>query len=188
MLKKRIYSSFSGLVIMLILTMSFLIGCFSVKPGAIKSGNNLYESFYVGEQGTQYFIKPLKFEHDENNNTFLVDFTFQYKEDLNEKVTINFSLFSDNKPVNPDSLIIKSKEARITATKINSIYRQKKNGDFVFRYTTEIKLNNLHKVMESNQWQVRVFDANKNLKYSPKRKTQKNIEKLYQNVFVLFEK
>ena len=182
---KQFYSSFSVFVIILILTMTFLAGCFSVKPGAIKSGKNLYESFYVGDQGTQYFIKPLKFENDKNGYVFLVDFTFQYKDDLSEIVTVNFSLISDTKPDQPDSLIIKSKGNRIAGRDIKSLYRQKKSQDFVFRYTTEAKLENLHKLMESNQWQVKIYNARQNLKYSPKRKTQKNIEKLYQNVFVL---
>jgi len=180
-------SSFPRLPILMILMMISLSGCFTVKPGAVKSGKNLYESFYVGEKGMQYFIKPLNFETNQKEQSFVVDFTFQYKDDLNEEVTVNFSLFSDDKPVKPDSLLIKSKGNRITATKITSLYRQRKNGDFVSRYSSKAQLKNLHKIMGNNQWQVHVFESGTEVTYYPKRKTRKNIDKLYQNVFVLLD-
>ena len=56
-----------------------------------------------------------------------------------------------------------------------------------FHFTEEAQLKNLHKIMGNNQWQVHVFESGTEVTYYPKRKMRKNIDKLYQNVFVLLD-
>ena len=45
----------------------FLYGCLGVKNSTKNSGKNLFETFFVGNEGIQYFIKPLTFK-DNNKN------------------------------------------------------------------------------------------------------------------------
>src|SRR5690606_7037547 len=68
-----------------------LSSCFSVKPGTSRSARNLYQNFFIGEEGSQYFIKPIAFENDEKEKLQL-DITFRYKDEVKDSATVNFSI------------------------------------------------------------------------------------------------
>ena len=58
----------------------------SACSGLKQSGSNLYTSFYVGEKGTQYFIKPLYFSNKESEK-LNTDFTFRFQNTINKSDT-----------------------------------------------------------------------------------------------------
>ncbi|MCC6726639.1 MAG: hypothetical protein IT258_19210, partial [Saprospiraceae bacterium] len=84
-----------------------LLSCFSLKPGGVKSGKRLFETFYVGTDGTQYFIKPLEFTAD-NKEVLKLDVTFRQKDISEDSATVNISFYGAENFKTADSLVIKN--------------------------------------------------------------------------------
>src|SRR5690554_5427078 len=66
----------TSIAILVLTVLASIPSCYSIKPGATQSGGKLYESFYLGEEGRQYFIKPLKFSGSDGRY-IMIDFTFR---------------------------------------------------------------------------------------------------------------
>ena len=77
-----------------------LSSCFSVKPTSQKSSKKLVETFYVGIEGTQYFIKPLTYQVEDSKEELEIDCIFRYKTKLSDSdsASINFSTYT-NEPL-----------------------------------------------------------------------------------------
>ena len=65
----------------------FIIGCIGVKPGSEPGGKKLFETFYAGEQGSQYFIKPLVLKNA-TKEKLTIDFSFRYKTEVKDSAIV----------------------------------------------------------------------------------------------------
>ena len=79
---------------LLLIATVFLSGCFGIKPEKSGASGKLYETFFVGDEGTQYFIKDIKFSSNLNSDQTWTDITFRYKNELKDSATINFSFLN----------------------------------------------------------------------------------------------
>jgi hypothetical protein len=80
--------------------------CISVLPTSLKTGKNYFETFYAGEEGTQYFIKPILFANENSSEEFIFDLTFRYKNEVLDSVILNISINSSKMYKNNDSLVM----------------------------------------------------------------------------------
>ena len=186
--KFPIYSSFKKIkpFIVLIFIIS-LSGCISIKPAAEKSGKSLFETFYVGEEGTQYFIKPLTFTNYSNEEKLNIDFTFRYKNEVKDSVTVNFSLLSSNIFKSIDSFSFSNTTNKIISKNIKLLFNEKKNKLFKSRFSTKISLIEFNKMFVSNEWKITIFSPEFSSTYIADKKTKKRINKLRDNVFILLK-
>jgi len=160
--------------------------CMIIKPGAEKSAKSLYETFFVGEEGTQYFIKPLNFESTQKSASLHLDFAFRYKTSDKVEVIVNFGIIDNDLIKSVDSLKIEGTQTTIASSNNKLLFNEKKNESFVSRYSTTISLSELKLLMKNTNWKVTVFENNKLHSYIPTRKTKKALQKLNNNLFVLF--
>lgn len=156
-----------------------LASCVSVKPSTSKGASALFESFFVGEEGTQYFIKPMEFRN--NKETLLVDFTFRYRNEVRDSVIVNFSILSENLIRNIDLLSINNQTNNILSTDINFLNSAVKGRVFTSRFTTKIHLSDLVKLFKSDSWEISVDSTT----YKPIKRTKRSINRLNQNLFIL---
>ncbi|MCB8964875.1 MAG: hypothetical protein H6536_07555 [Bacteroidales bacterium] len=156
----------------------------AIKPGSVKSGNYLYETFYVGNGTTQYFIKPLHFKS--NSINIDLDFTFRYSNTLNTTVTTNFNIIGTTLQ-KIDSLQFISQNSTITLRSIKMLFREKQKNMVISRYTTDINLSELRQVFEGKDQTIISYHNGEQTNLEPTRKTQKSVRKLHQNLFVLLE-
>lgn len=170
------------LIIALVL---FVAGCFSVKPGSVKSGKNLFETFYVGEEGTQYFIKPLEFRNAQNES-FIMDITFRYKDELKGSAVLNFSVVNNELLKNIDNIEIISADNRIARNSPKHIYSEKNKEFFTSRFTSTFLLKDVVSLFKQSEWIITVRAEGSNFRYAPTKETAKAISKLDSEVFVLF--
>ncbi|PKR81065.1 hypothetical protein CW751_05635 [Brumimicrobium salinarum] len=174
------------LIVFLIITF-FISSCMSLKPGSSKSGKKYYQTFYVGDKGNQYFIKPMEFENKKLKNELFMDFTIRYKDDINTTTTLNYSAKIEDIIREVDSLVISNSIHSVKQTQNDLLFNAREDDKFESRFSTEIILKELKLIFNDPNWKVELYANSKKYSFTPKRKTSKKIITLYNNVFVLFE-
>lgn len=169
-----------------LLFLLILDGCSPIKTNATKSGKNYFETFYVGTDGTQYFIKPLLFE-DDHKGKLLVDIAFRYKDEIKDSATINFSIKSPEMYKTIGSLVISNNTKRIKSDDVELLFNEKSKKNFVSRFTTKIPLSELDQLFENNEWSLELGYQDQNIEYKPRKKTKKVIETLKSKLFVVMQ-
>ena len=169
---------------LLITTMAilFLSGCMGIKPGATKSGSTLYETFYVGDEGTQYFIKPLRFAGN-NNDELLMDFTFRYKDSVKDSVTCNFSIVSDEKTKKVEDVSFTAEDRNVKCEFIALLFFDKKGNKFISRFSGRLLFADFNRLFHTGNFTVEADHVT----YTIPPKTQKSVKELQKKIFVLFD-
>lgn len=164
----------------------FFSGCLSLKPGTQKSGKSYYETFFVGEDGTQYYVKPLTFKEIDQKGELIVDMTFRYKDEVKDSASINFSILSPDIIKQVDSLIISNDSSNIAANSIKIMFNEKLKKNFKSRFSCKSEFKDLIELMKDENWRISVFYGQNNRTYSSTKKTSKKIKRLNDNVFIVF--
>ena len=188
--KLSIHQSFIQDRLIFIISSVFLLcflftGCLSVKPVTTKSGKNYFETFYVGEEGTQYFIKPLLFKNNGAKEYLIVDITFRYKNEIKDSAIVNFSIKSPIIYKSIDSLVFSNTMIDIGCKKVEHLYSEKTSKSFVSRFTTRIALNEIMKMFNSSKWVFIIYNKNQTILYKPPRRTEKAINIMKDRIFIL---
>ncbi len=167
----------------------FLIfsSCSAIKPASTNSGKTYFETFYVGEEGSQYFIKPLLFKTEKVNEQLLVDITFRYKNEIKDSAILNFSIVSPLIYKTVDSLKLLNKNLQIKTNKVKLLFNQKNTSDFISRFTTKFSLEEIKELFEHNEWKFILYNKNQSVEYLSNKKTNKTIFILKNNIFVLMQ-
>lgn len=165
----------------------FLLSCFGIKPGTMSSSSKNFETFYVGDGTTQYFIKEFKFKEDEGRNEFFVDFTFRDKDSINNPapVIMNFSFISTLNVLKIDSLNLSNKNISYNYYKPSQLFKEVLGNKIKSRYTLTSSLPELKKLIENDDWLISVYFSDNCTKFKPDGKTKKSINDIYSKVFIL---
>lgn len=153
--------------------------------GAQKSAKTLYEEFFVGEEGTQYFIKPLVFISD-NSESIELDITFRYKNEIKDSAIINFSLYREDALKNIDSIKILNSKSLVLFENVSLLFISKEKDQIKYRFTTSCLFKDIYTFFSNPQWEINVFFNGQKSTYIPPKKTVKKINSLNNNIFVLF--
>jgi hypothetical protein len=164
-----------------------LSSCLLIKPGAVKSAKKLYETFFVGEEGTQYFIKPLFFKSSDNDNQIDIDFTFRYKNKIEGTSVINYSFLTNKVIKTLDSLVIENSNYKMTLSKNDLLFNERNKQGFKSRFTTKLPLDQLSLLFNNSNWHINIYFNGSKDSFSPSKRTKKNIKALNYNLFILFD-
>ena len=159
-------------------------GCIGIKRGGTRPGHKLYETFFVGEEGTQYFIKPLAF--DSENGEATLDITFRYKTEIRDSATINISFVDDKIHKSADSIVLRTGTNRIELHAGKLLFNDKVKGGYASRFTTKALLADIVSLFKQDDWTVSLYSAGSAHHFRAGNKTRKKISKLQENVFALF--
>lgn len=168
-----------------ILLLLMFSGCLSIKPSTTKSGKNNFETFYVGEEGTQYFIKPVLFKDEKSNEDLILDITFRYRNEIKDSAIVNFSIKSSIIYKTLDSLKLSNKDIEIKSDKVELLFNEKNKTGFTSRYSTKFSLKEIKEMFNNDAWEITIYNQNKITRYEPKRKTISAINAVRDKVFVL---
>jgi hypothetical protein len=163
-----------------------IIGCLSVKPTATKSGKNLFETFYVGDDGIQYFIKPLNMKNTQNSDELKIDFTFRHKDEIKDSVVVNVSLRSSAIYKNIDSLSLSNETHKIVSDNLRLLFNEERNDLYTSRFTTKVPLIDVVQLFDTNDWILTIHKNQAPQTYIPEKNTKKAILKLQEKLFILF--
>jgi len=162
-----------------------IISCISIKPGGTKSGKNLYETFYVGEEGTQYFIKPLSFS-GKNKVLLKLDFTFRYKVAMKDSAVVNISFLNTEIIRCLDSVKIANGTNTMVFKKINCLFAEQKEKMYHTRFTAKGSLAELHKLFDKSNWNLTAYEKNNSGIFTTPKATEKKIQKMKESIFTEF--
>jgi hypothetical protein len=160
-------------------------GCLGVKNSTGNSGKNLFETFYVGNDGTQYFIKPLTF-NDEDKNQLKLDVTFRYKDRVKDSALVNISFINNDLFRNVDSLKISNDSVSVVFNNFKCLFAERIQKKFNSRFSTKGSLVETTKLFNKNNWNIIVYRQNKYDSYYSPNETKKKINKLKYGIFMLF--
>lgn len=159
--------------------------CSVLKPGSKKSSKNLYETFYIGEEGIQYFIKPFSFGNINTKGRIDIDFTFRYKNEVKDSAILNLSIYEGVIIKSLDSIKFRNNVVQINQFSTQLMYNEVDNDFFKSRYTTKIPLNTLNKLFGEENWTLYLYSSQGKFQYQTGKKTSKFISSLNKNLFVL---
>lgn len=159
--------------------------CMGVKVGGVKSGSKLFETFFVGDQGTQYFIKPLSFTNAEHE-TAKLDITFRYKNEIKDSATINVSFFHQEMFKNADSLVLKNEVLSVQLAPMTHLFCERKGKAYHCRYSTRSSLFEIDQLFSKNEWALMLYKNGTVTAYGTPKSTRKKLKKLDYALFSIF--
>jgi hypothetical protein len=160
--------------------------CVSLKPSANKSGKRLYENFYAGTHGTQYFIKPLVF-YNEKKGGLDADITFRFKNEMKDSAIVNFSVYGKQLIKSVDSLFINNGKVPIAFTQIDILFFEKSNGGYKTRISTKGALSEIHDLFAERTWLITLYHNGEGIQYKSSAKTTKSIGTLNELIFTMLK-
>jgi hypothetical protein len=162
-------------------------GCASSGPSSAGSTEKYFETFFVGEEGMQYFIKPLEFDESEGEGSLEIDLLFRYKNEIKDSSTINLSIISEDIIKDIDSLVLSNGVSSTISDQVNLMFNEKKKRLFYSRFSCKVPFKDVVALFENtSNWQVAIHSKGVMRSYSATKKTTKTIGQLNANVFVLF--
>lgn len=158
------------------------------QPHVSSKVQDQYTTYYVGGQGTQYFIKPLILKANNVEASMFVDFTFRYKKESQlNPVNCNFTFFSTqpfNKIANVYLVLDDSTKVELTAMEpLRKVLL--KNGKYECRYSSNLNMNDFIQAFENDRLEFSVIQGTENTVFYPNKETQKMIHLLEVNLFQL---
>ena len=158
-----------------------------VKPASTKSAKSYYDSFFVGEDGTQYFIKPIKFDSENGAAKLFVDFTFRYRNEIKDSTIINFSVESDYIIKSVDNITFTNAVSALSLNNcISLLFNEKKGDKFISRFSVKCSTKETVDIFNDYHVRINVSTGNSSTLFLSNKKTQKIIHSLNNNLFVLF--
>lgn len=162
-------SSRSLLLLMLILSLLFS-SCLTLKKRSTKGIEQDYESFFINDSTTQYFIKPLDFN---GNDLFSCDFTFRKSGSAYSEITMNYTCINqDNHQPDTIYLVTESHHYLIAHNKL--LFKERTEKNFQFRYSTNISFDQLKDFLTAPSPKV-LIDRQP---YQPRPSTRKKMSRI----------
>ncbi len=163
-----------------------LQGCFALRPASTRSGKHLYETYYLGENRIQYFIKPLEFMNAEDEELFM-DITFRYSQGKQDTATMNLSLITDRMTRKLDSIKISAANYSFTVSPWKHMFSETEKKRFEYRATSLCPVTVLRTLFSSNAWEITAFGDLSDPVFLPAGKTAASINRICQGVFIVVE-
>ncbi|MFA6150624.1 MAG: hypothetical protein WC716_04830 [Chitinophagaceae bacterium] len=159
----------------------FLTACTSVKPGSVKGGSNLYETFYQGGS-TQYFIKPLKFPVVLKNGNLEMDFTFRSSGKESDTAVMRFSILGNEVLKSLDSFTIQNGLTQVKFTIVEHMFSESKGNQYLNRFSATTNLPQVKALFAQAGWMITLYSKEKKSAFTSNRKTDKNIIRIQKKV------
>jgi hypothetical protein len=174
------------LAVKTLLFLFLLNSCIGAKSGAHGSGRHLFETFYVGDEGTQYFIKPLQLKNDKAEQEADLDFVFRYKNQVKDSVTINISFLGKEMIKKVDSCSFQTSKGQLRLQSLKYLFLERQGKKYNLRYSSKAALADVYKLFQDNKWVLSAYISQQDNKYSCPPSTEKKIAKIYHHIFSLF--
>jgi hypothetical protein len=167
-----------------------LLSMSCTKKVIFSSESKLYETFYIGDNRTQYFVKPLKLSNSKKRSTLHFDYTFRYKDktSLSDTANVHFTLSTKDIVRDVDSIVMSAGDLRWTYHEFDRIYIKHIKSDYVLRYSTIILLQDLKGLFGNNQWKATVYPSNsEKVAYYAVNRTKRKIGSLSDYLFYVLD-
>lgn len=157
-------------------------GCLTIRPGAVKSGKNLYITYGI-ENSTIYFIKPLDLFQQKTKGSASLDFTFKYSNVTDDTTSIKISIFDQEVIKQVDSVKIEGENNFIISHSVRHMFSDRAYKQYVNRFEILVPLFLTKNLFDAQHWKLTVFNNGMSKVYLSSNNTDKNIKRLKKNIF-----
>lgn len=146
----------------------------------------MYESFYIGPDESQYFIKPLEINNAVGDE-LMMDFTFRTYPDSISSVTLNHSLISEKAIGNIDSIRFANDAKSFTSTHTHRLYIEEKGSRFHLRSSSEIDYGGLREFLSDTDTRITIFHMGDSTEFHPTEQLLKQRQLLFDKFIQMIE-
>ena len=177
-MKKR-FLLLSLLLVSLSITLN---SCLGVRPAASAGSKKYFESYYAGDEGNQYFIKPLVLVSEYK------DISFRSKESLQGTAQVNFSVYMPEAIHSLKSVYLYVNNTSFELSDIKLLFVEKEKNGFQSRFSTTIPAEKLKSIFNISDWQLVIIkEKGKTYKFDTASSSKKRIEAINTNLFTIFK-
>jgi|GEM_PF-1005193 len=181
--EKRKQGIFSVCTIILFFIVSFIFfGCYLIRPGTSGSAKPLYETFYVGNEGIQYFIKPLKFKGEKYENIY-IDIVFRHKDEFKDSATINISIFTQDPFLGLNKIDFENDSILVNSSDIKILFTEKHDKGNHLRVAVKIPTISLNNLFKNISWKINVFKNSSKYEFITDKSVRNDLSKLREAIF-----
>lgn len=157
---QRLRIIFSKYKIALFCGIIFLNSCQIFSPKFNPNSNEYYETFFTGNNQSQYFIKPIVFEN-ENDDRLEMDLVVKDKTKLSDSTNFNVSLITTFKSKEIDSIRINFEKTSYTFSNVQNMFTERSEEKFKSRYNFKLVNSITYKLFEESNWNLSIYTTNK---------------------------
>ncbi len=162
-----------------------LSSCFGIKHSTIGGSKSYYESFFIGDEGTQYFIKPIEFIADDAK--LQMDITFRAKTELIDSATLNYTINHNILHKELTFVSINNGNTTIQINNHNLIYTERKSNKYNSRFSSKISMNEFAELTENDDWTMTIRSNEKEYSFRPTKKTRRILNYINNDIIILFK-
>lgn len=177
------------LLSLLLISLSIsLNSCLGVKPATSGGGKKYFESYYVGDEGNQYFIKPLALVSEYEEAKATLDISFRSKESLQGTAQMNFSVYMPEAIHSLKSVYLYVNNTSFELSDVKLLFVEREKNSFQSRFSTTIPAEKLKSIFNTSDWQLVIIKEKGNTyKFDTASSSKKRIEAINTNLFTIFK-
>ena len=183
-MKKR-FLLLSLLLVSLSITLN---SCLGVRPAASAGSKKYFESYYAGDEGNQYFIKPLALVSEYKEAKATLDISFRSKESLQGTAQVNFSVYMPEAVHSLKDAYLYVNDTSFELSDIKLLFVEKEKNGFQSRFSTTVPTEKLKSIFNISDWQLVIIkEKGKTYKFDTASSSKKRIEAINTNLFTIFK-
>ncbi len=172
----------------ILLAVAFFASMQVCPENANAQSEKYHKSFFVGEEGIQYFIKPIELKGIENQKeSLLVDFTFRSLDKAEQGVAVNFSFLGNRFYKHVDRAVISNEKTAVELSDIKLMFNEKSGKYIETRMSCKSSLNELILLFANPKWKFTIEHNNDKKEFEISRKNKKAVSSLDQEVFLFLK-
>lgn len=177
------------LLSLLLISLSIsLNSCLGVKPATSGGGKKYFESYYAGDEGNQYFIKPLVLVSEYKEAKATLDISFRSKESLQGTAQVNFSVYMPEAVHSLKDAYLYVNDTSFELSDIKLLFVEKEKNGFQSRFSTTVPAEKLRSIFNTSDWQLVIIkEKGKTYKFDTASLSKKRIEAINTNLFTIFK-
>ena len=177
------------LLSLLLISLSIsLNSCLGVKPATSGGGKKYFENYYAGDEGNQYFIKPLVLVSEYKEAKATLDISFRSKESLQGTAQVNFSVYMPEAVHSLKDAYLYINDTSFELSDIKLLFVEKEKNGFQSRFSTNIPAEKLKPIFNTSDWQLVIIkEKGKTYKFDTASSSKKRIEAINTNLFTIFK-
>lgn len=173
-----------------LILMLFILGLASCQNSGVnkyaRGSEKLFETFFSGDDGIQYFIKP--FELAENEEMKMnCDITFRYKKELKDSALFNVSILAPYNIKDLDAVKMSNGHAEMHSGHSELLFNELTNKGYISRHSVKFALAEVREMFRHPKWKVEVDSKHGKEILHSKAKSDKKIQQLNAGLFVLMD-
>jgi len=150
-------------------------GCMSSRATSDGGGGD-YHTFFVSEGVTQYYIKPVEFESE--NEDMSLDMTFRVGPGTSDSVVVNFTVEGDRILKRVDVLTIDNGTDTVSTTATRNMFTEDRSGTIFARFTNNVPRSGLLALFQKPEWKVHLMTGDTTVTYNATGSTRSTIASL----------